>query len=214
MTGSAQERAGDGPLAIGLTGSIGMGKSTVAQMFADLGVPVFDADAEVRRMQGPGGALLAEIEAAFPGTTGPAGVDRDALGLKVFGDRDALARLEEIVHPAVREVRERFAADNADAPLVLFDIPLLYETGGEARVDRVVVVSAPAEVQRARVLARPGMTEEKLAGILDKQLPDAAKRARADYVIDTGVDLAETRKAVEELVDSLREERRGTLPGD
>ncbi len=203
-----------GPLVLGLTGSIGMGKSTVAQMFEELGIPVFDADAEVRRMQGPGGKLLAEIESAFPGTTGPTGVDRDALGLKVFSDRDAMARLEGIVHPAVRDSRMQFLADNADAPLIVFDVPLLYETGGEQHVDRVVVVSAPAEVQRARVLARPAMTEEKLAGILDLQLPDAAKRARADYLIDTGLELTETRKAVEELVDRLREERGPALQGD
>jgi len=203
-----------GPLIIGLTGSIGMGKSTVAAMFADKGVPVFDADAEVRRMQGPAGELLADIEAAFPGTTGPSGADRDALGMIVFSDRDALARLEAIVHPAVQTARARFLENNANAPLVLFDIPLLFETGGAQLVDRIVVVSAPESAQRERVLARPGMTEAKLAGILDKQLPDAAKRARADHVIDTGQSLDETRLAVEALVDRLREEARDGLQGE
>ena len=202
-----------GPVIIGLTGSIGMGKSTVAAMFAELGVPVFDADAEVRRMQGRGGGLLAAIEAAFPGTTGPSGVDRDALGMTVFGDRDALARLEAIVHPAVRDKRMAFLSDNAQAALIVFDIPLLFETRGEEQVDTVVVVSAPESAQRERVMARPGMTEEKLAGILDLQLPDAAKRARADHVINTGQSLEATRLEVEALVDRLREERRADLQG-
>ena len=189
---------------IGLTGSIGMGKSTVAAMFADEGVPVFDADAEVRAMQGPGGALLPAIEKAFPGTTGPQGVDREALGKAVFGDPDALTRLEAIVHPAVAENRAAFLADHANQPLVLFDIPLLFEKGGSGAVDTVVVVSAPAEEQAKRVLARPGMSEEKFAQILALQLPDAEKRVRADHVIDTGVPLAETRAQVRALVAKLR----------
>ena len=189
---------------IGLTGSIGMGKSTVAAMFADEGVPVFDADAEVRAMQGPGGALLPAIEKAFPGTTGPQGVDREALGKAVFGDPDALARLEAIVHPAVAENRAAFLADHANQPLVLFDIPLLFEKGGSEAVDTVVVVSAPADEQAKRVLARPGMSEEKFAQILALQLPDAEKRVRADHVIDTGVPLAETRAQVRALVAKLR----------
>lgn len=212
MTGSA--RAAARPLVVGLTGSIGMGKSTVAAMFADLGVPVFDADAEVRRMQGPHGQLLAPIEAAFPGTTGEDGVDRAALGMKVFDDRDAMARLESIVHPAVREARARFLEANAHSPLVLYDIPLLFETGGSELVDRIVVVSAPAEIQRERVLARDGMTAEKFESILDLQLPDVAKRARADFVIDTGTSLAETREAVEELVEKLRAEGEHGLQDD
>lgn len=191
------------PLVLGLTGSIGMGKSTVAAMFAQAGVPVFDADAEVRRMQGPGGELLAEIAAAFPGSTGPHGVVREKLGALVFADTAARARLEAIVHPAVARARARFLAEHAAAPLVVFDVPLLFETGLDAQVDKVAVVSAPTEVQRARVLARPGMTEEKLAGILAAQMPDADKRARADFVIDTGTSLTETAKAVEELVDNL-----------
>lgn len=191
------------PVVLGLTGSIGMGKSTVAAMFAEAGVPVFDADAEVRRLQGPGGALLPAIEAAFPGTTGPAGVDRPALGTAVFGDGAMLARLEAIVHPAVRDARAAFMKANVDAPLVLFDIPLLFETGGVQEVDQVLVVSAPADVQRARVLARPGMTPEKLDAILARQLPDAEKRARADHLIDTGTTHEQTRAAVRALVERL-----------
>jgi dephospho-CoA kinase len=192
-----------GPFILGLTGSIGMGKSTVAAMFADLGVPVFDADAEVRRMQGPGGGLLEPIEAAFPGTTGPAGVDRPRLGEQVFSDSAALARLEAIVHPAVRAARRQFVADHHDVPLVLFDIPLLFEKGSEGEVDAVAVVSAPAHVQRARVLARPGMTEARLAEILALQMPDDQKRARADFLIPTGGTLEETRAAVAEIVRHL-----------
>ncbi len=195
-----------GPRIIGLTGSIGMGKSTVAQMLEELGVPVFDADAEVRRMQGADGALLAAIEAAFPGSTGPEGVDRDALGRKVFGDAGELARLEAIVHPAVAERRAAFLAENARAPLVVFDIPLLFEKGGAGAVEQVLVVSAPPGIQRERVLARPGMTPEKFEQILSLQTPDAEKRARADHVIDTGVSLAETREAVAALVERLAAE--------
>jgi dephospho-CoA kinase len=192
------------PLVLGLTGSIGMGKSTVADMFERLGVPVFDADAEVRRLQGPGGALLPAIERAFPGTTGAQGVDRAALGAKVFGDPAALARLEAIVHPAVRQSREAFLREHGGGRLVVFDIPLLFEKGGVEDVDKVLVVSAPAEVQRARVLAREGMTAERLAEILALQMPDAEKRARADYVIDTGGSLAEAEAAVAALVEKLK----------
>lgn len=193
------------PLILGLTGSIGMGKSTVAAMFAEAGVPVFDADAKVHRLQGPGGALLPAIEAAFPGSTGPEGVLRAELGARVFGDPAALSRLEAIVHPAVEAARAEFLAANADAPLVVFDIPLLFEKGLLHEVDKVAVVSAPADVQAARVLARPGMTAGKLASILARQMPDADKRARADYVIFTGTSLDETRKAVESLVEKLRQ---------
>ena len=191
------------PFILGLTGSIGMGKSTVAAMFAGAGVPVFDADAEVRAMQGAGGELVAAIEAEFPGSTGTGGVLRDALGAAVFGDREALARLEGIVHPAVARRREAFLLENAGAPLVVFDIPLLFEKGGADRVDAVAVVSAPQDVQRARVLARPGMTEEKFAHILSLQTPDAEKRARADHLIDTGTTLEETEIAVEQLIARL-----------
>ena len=190
-------------LVLGLTGSIGMGKSTVAAMFGALGVPVFDADGAVRAMQGPGGALLPAIAAAFPGTTDAAGVLRAQLGAVVFDDPAALARLEAIVHPAVREARAAFLGEHAEAPLVVLDIPLLFETGSVADVDRVAVVSASPEIQRQRVLARPSMTAERFEQIRALQLPDVQKRERADYVIDTGVALEETRAQVARLVDQL-----------
>ncbi|WP_128891439.1 dephospho-CoA kinase [Erythrobacter sp. HKB08] len=193
------------PRIIGLTGSIGMGKSTVAEMFERAGVPVFDADAEVRAMQGAGGELIDAIEAEFPGSTGPNGVERDALGKLVFGDKTALARLEAIVHPAVARKREAFLIEHAGAPIVVFDIPLLFEKGGHEAVDSVVVVSAPAEVQRERVLARENMTPEKFAHILSLQVPDAEKRARADHVIDTGLALHETEAQVHNLIPKLAE---------
>ena len=191
------------PYILGLTGSIGMGKSAVAAMFQGLGVPVFDADAAVHQLQGPGGVLLPAIEAAFPGTTGPLGVDRPKLGAAVFGNPEAMKRLERIVHPAVGAMRADFLANHAATPLIVFDIPLLFEKGGWEQVDAVVVVSAPPEAQRARVLARPGMTLEKFEQILKLQVPDAEKRARADYVVDTGTSLAETRHAVQQLVHRL-----------
>jgi len=188
---------------VGLTGSIGMGKSTVAAMFADAGIPVFDADAEVRAMQGPGGELLPAIEAAFPGSTGPQGVDRDRLGHQVFANKAALARLEAIVHPAVAVRRAAFLEQHRDKRAVVFDIPLLFERGGHESVDTVVVVSAPEHVQRARVLARPGMTEQKFDHIFGLQLHDSEKRARADHVIDTGTSHDETRAQVMALIASL-----------
>lgn len=191
------------PLILGLTGSIGMGKSTVAAMFRDLGVPVFDADAAVHELQGPGGVLVPAIEAAFPGTTGPKGVDRQKLGAAVFGDTEALKRLEAIVHPAVGAKRGEFVAAHAEQPLIVFDMPLLYEKGSGIMVDAVVVVSASPLAQRQRVLARPGMTEEKFEQILALQVPDAEKVARANYVIDTDSTLAETRQAVTNLVRKL-----------
>ena len=194
------------PFRIGLTGSIGMGKSAVAAMFSGLGVPVFDADAAVHRLQGPDGALLGPIEAQFPGTTGPQGVDRAKLGAAVFGNPEALKRLEAIVHPAVGALRQGFLEEHAAEPLVVFDIPLLFETGAGEQVDTIVVVSANADAQRARVLARPGMSEEKFERILGLQVPDAEKRARADHVIDTGTSLAETRHAVQALVHRLKTE--------
>ena len=192
------------PFILGLTGSIGMGKSAVAAMFHGLGVPVFDADKAVHELQGPAGALLPDIEAAFPGTTGPQGVDRQKLGAAVFGNPAALKRLEAIVHPAVAVMRRQFLSDNAAQPLIVFDIPLLFEKGGADQVDAVLVVSASAEAQRQRVLARPGMTVEKFEQILKLQVPDAEKRARADFVIDTGTSLAETRHAVQRLVHQLQ----------
>ena len=191
------------PFILGLTGSIGMGKSAVAAMFQGLGVPVFDADKAVHALQGPGGACLEPIERLFPGTTGPGGVDRQKLGAAVFGNPAALAQLEQVVHPAVAALRHVFLDDHANAPLIVFDIPLLYEKDGWKSVDAVAVVSAPAEDQRARVLARPGMSEEKFEKILGLQVPDAEKRARADYVLDTGTSLAETRHAVQRLVHAL-----------
>lgn len=180
---------------LGLTGSIGMGKSTTAKMFADEGVPVHDADAAVHRLYEAEATPL--IEAAFPGTTGGGKVDRVKLGQRVLGDDAAIRKLEQIVHPLVMQVRERFLADAeaSGAKIAVLDIPLLYETGGDARCDAVVVVSAPAEVQKTRSFERPGMTEAKFAAILAKQMPDADKRARADFVVDTsrGFDAARAR---------------------
>lgn len=188
---------------LGLTGSIGMGKSTVARMFADEGVPLFDADAAVHALQGSGGALVGAIGAAFAGTTGAGGVDRARLGDRVLGDPAALARLEALVHPAVAAARAEFLATHADAPVVVLDIPLLFEKGLESSVDKVAVVSAAAEVQRARTLARPGMTPAKLDAILVHQLPDAEKRARADFVIETGGSFDETKAAVRHILACL-----------
>ena len=188
---------------LGLTGSIGMGKSTVAQMFRDEGVPVFDADAAVHQLQGRGGALVAAIEAHFPGTTGEAGVDRTALAEAVLDESEKLERLEALVHPAVARQREAFLERNRHAPLVVLDIPLLFEKGGWDRVDKIAVVSAPTEVQRARVLARPGMSVEKFERILALQMPDAEKRSRAHFVIPTGTDFATTRAKVREIVACL-----------
>lgn len=190
-------------ITLGLTGSIGMGKSTVAAMFAAEGIPVFDADAAVHRLQGPAGRVVAAIEAHFPGTTGAGGVDRTALAEAVLGDDAAMKALEAIVHPAVGEERAAFLRDHAAAPLVVFDVPLLFETGGDRAVDQVAVVSAAPEIQRARVLARPGMSEAKFAAILARQVPDAEKRARADFVIPTDVPLAETRTHVRRVIACL-----------
>ena len=188
---------------LGLTGSIGMGKSTVARMFAEEGMPVFDADAVVHRLQGPEGALVAQIEAAFPGTTGVEGVDRTALAERVLAEPEALRRLEALVHPAVAREREQFLAANAEAPLIVLDIPLLFEKGLEGTVDKIAVVSADPDVQRARTLARPGMTAEKYLRILAHQLPDAEKRARADFVIPTDCSLDETRASVRRILACL-----------
>lgn len=185
---------------IGLTGSIGMGKSAVARMFADEGVAVFDSDAAVRALQGPGGRLLPAIGAAFPGTTGADGVDRAELGSRVFGKSEELKRLEAIVHPVVGEERAAFLARHADDAMVVFDVPLLFETGGDADVDVTVVVSADAATQAERVLARPGMTSERLAEILARQMPDADKRVRADFVIATDCPMDRTRAAVRNVI--------------
>lgn len=192
-------------LRLGLTGSIGMGKSTVAQMFADEGVPVFDADAEVHQLQGPDGALVDEIEAMFPGTTGPGGVHRSALAERVLAEPAALQRLEALVHPAVAAKREEFLASHRDAPVVVLDIPLLFEKDYAGLVDKVAVVSAAPDVQRARTLARPDMTPEKFDRILARQLPDAEKRARADFVVATDRSLEETRDSVRRILACLGE---------
>ncbi|WP_260483026.1 dephospho-CoA kinase [Sphingomicrobium flavum] len=188
---------------LAITGSIGMGKSTVAAMFADAGIPVFDADATVRQLQGEDGRLVPIIEQVFPGSTDEGKVDRDALSAMVLGDRAALSRLEAIVHPAVHHERTRFILDHGDAAALLFDIPLLFETHGEDNFDHVIVVSAPAEMQRERVLARPGMTVEKFESILARQMPDEEKRARADFIVDTSGSLDETRAQVDRILACL-----------
>ena len=180
-----------------------MGKSTVAAMFRRLKVPVFDADAVVHLVQAPGGAALPAIAAAFPGVVTDGVLDRAALGQAVFGDAAALARLQAIVHPLVAAARARFLRGHRRAALVVLDVPLLFEAGGADRCDLVAVVSAPEAVQRARVLARPGMSEARLDAILARQLPDADKRARADVVIPTGGSLLATRRAVRSLVTTL-----------
>jgi len=190
-------------IVLGLTGSIGMGKSTTAKIFADAGVPVHDSDETVHRLYSGKAAPL--VEAAFPGTVVAGSVDRTELARRVLGNAAALKTLETIVHPLVRADAEAFLARHreAGAPLVVLDIPLLFETGGRNRVDKVVVVTAAAEVQRQRVLARPGMTEEKLASILAKQVPDADKRRQADFIIDTGQGMDAARAAVKAIVADL-----------
>jgi dephospho-CoA kinase len=190
-------------MTLALTGSIGMGKSTVAAMFERAGVPVFDADAIVRALQGPGGDLVEVIEREFPGTTGPDGVDRDALSKRVLGDPDDLTRLETLVHPAVHRARAKFLLENQGKPALLFEIPLLFETGGGEAFDKVIVVSAPSGVQRARVLSRPGMSEEKFDALLARQTPDEEKRKRADFVVDTGGGLSTTERQVREILACL-----------
>lgn len=185
---------------LGLTGSIGMGKTTTAKMFADEGVPVHDADAAVHALYE--GAAVAPIEAAFPGTTHHGKVDREKLGRQVVGDPAALKRLEAIVHPLVRKHEERFLAEARarGEKIVVLDIPLLYETGGDKRVDAVVVVTAPHDIQRQRVLERPGMTVDKLEALLAKQMPDAEKRRRADFVVDSGQGPQHARKQVQDIL--------------
>ncbi|KXF79246.1 dephospho-CoA kinase [Paramesorhizobium deserti] len=196
-------------IVLGLTGSIGMGKSTTAQMFAESGIPAYSADEAVHRLYSGRAAPL--IEAAFPGTTNENGVDREKLSSAVLGQAEAIRKLEAIVHPLVREEEQAFLekARQAGADIALLDIPLLFETAGEARVDRVVVVSAPQEVQRQRVLARPGMTEAKLDAILARQMPDAEKRARADFIVDTSKGTDAAREAVAEIIRRLRTEVTG-----
>ena len=188
---------------IALTGSIGMGKSTVARMFEAAGLPVFDADAVVRQLQGPGGALVERIGELFPGTVRCGTLDRDCLAQIVLEDPAKLAALEAVVHPAVRDWREAFVDKNAGAPALMFEIPLLFETGSEKDFDKIVVVSAPPEVQRARVLERQGMTAGKFHSILKRQTPDEEKRRRADFVIDTGGDLSTTEAQVRDILACL-----------
>ncbi|WP_421927909.1 dephospho-CoA kinase [Neoaquamicrobium sediminum] len=190
-------------IVLGLTGSIGMGKSTTARMFRDAGVPVHDSDETVHRLYAGKAAGL--IEKRFPGVVHDGVVDREKLAKAVLGQPDALKDLERIVHPLVRADADAFLEHHrqAGARLALLDIPLLFETGGEDRVDRIVVVTAPAEVQRERVLARPGMTDEKFEAILSRQVPDAEKRRRADYIIDTGQGMDAARRRVAEIVDEL-----------
>ena len=188
---------------IALTGSIGMGKSTVAEMFERAGIPVFDADSVVRELQGPGGGLVEKIGALFPGCVRCGTLDRDCLAEIVLADREKLSALEQIVHPAVRDARLAFVLEHAEAPALLFEIPLLFETGGEGEFDKVVVVSAPAEIQRARVLERTGMSAAKLDSILARQIPDAEKRVRADFVVETGTDLSTTEGQVRDIISCL-----------
>jgi dephospho-CoA kinase len=194
-------------IVLGLTGSIGMGKSTVAKMFAEEGAPSFDSDAAVHALYAAGGAAVAPVEAAFPGVSRDGAIDRMALSTKVVGDDAALKRLELIVHPLVRQAQANFLATAraAGTHVVVLDIPLLFESTGAQAVDKIVVVSAPPDVQRARVLSRPGMTEEKFENLLARQTPDAEKRARADFVIDTSGPFEETRAQVRAVLDALRE---------
>ena len=196
---------------LGLTGSLGMGKSTTARFFAEEGVPVHDADAVVHRLYE--GEAAAAIEAAFPGTTTAGKVDRTKLAARVLGDGAALARLEAIVHPLVQDAERRLIAEarSRGEKIAVLDIPLLFESGADRRVDAVVVVSAPPDVQRARVLERPGMTVEKLEAILARQMPDAEKRARADFVVDTsqGFDAARAQvRAILAAVATMPKRRR------
>lgn len=189
---------------LGLTGSIGMGKTATAKMFADEGVPVQDADAAVHALYE--GKATAPIEAAFPGTTANGKVDRVKLGAMVIGKPEAMARLEKIVHPLVAQERDEFlsGAEKSGADVVILDIPLLFETGSDRNCDAVVVVSAPAEMQRERVLARPGMTEERFGAILAKQMPDADKRSRADFIVDTSRGFDAARDQVREILAQVR----------
>lgn len=188
---------------LAITGSIGMGKSTVAEMFERAGVPVFDADAVVRDLQANDPDLIAAIGRRFPGTVAGGVLDRDRLSRLVLGYPAELEALEAIVHPEVQEARAKFVKENEGAPALLFDIPLLFETGGEKAFDKIIVVSAPTTIQRQRVLARPGMTEEKFDAILARQMPDEEKKRRADFVVDTGTDLSTTERQVGDILYCL-----------
>jgi dephospho-CoA kinase len=200
---------------LGLTGSIGMGKSTTAAMFREAGIPVYDADAAVADLYLQGGAAVGPLEAAFPGVTRDGAVDREALRQRVLGDDVAMARLNSVVHPLLGQDRVEFfaKAEAAQADMVVLDIPLLFETGGHAAMDAVVVASAPAEMQRERVLARPGMTPDRLDAILARQTPDAEKRARAHFVVDTGRGLGAAREQVTEIIAVMRDPLRRPSTG-
>jgi dephospho-CoA kinase len=193
-------------IVLGLTGSIGMGKTTIGKLFQDAGIPLYDADAEVHRIYAKGGAAVPLLEREFPGVTRDGAVDRAALSARVVGNERAMKALESIVHPLIGESRAAFfeTARQAGAPIVILDIPLLFETGGEGRVDKVVVVTAPPDQQRERVLARPGMTAEKFEAINARQTPDAEKRRRADYLIDTGGDFEDTKAQVRQVIAAVR----------
>ncbi|TMV94171.1 dephospho-CoA kinase [Thioclava sp. BHET1] len=194
------------PFLLGLTGSIGMGKSTTAEMFADAGIPVWDADKTVHDLYARGGAAVVPIAEAFPEAIKDGAVDRAALKLVLAQEKQALSRLESIVHPLTTQSRAAFVQAHSDADLIVLDIPLLFETGAQTQCDAVLVVSAPPEVQRARVLARPGMTEAQMELILARQMPDAEKRARATYVIETR-SLEQTRASVRNLIARIKESR-------
>ena len=194
---------------IAITGSIGMGKSTVAKMFGEAGLPLFDADAEVRAMQGPGGSLVAAISEAFPEAIAGGQLDRELLANIVLEQPSRLKRLEAIVHPAVQEARRKFVSANSAAPALVFEIPLLFETKGDTQFDTVIVVSAPAEIQRERVLARAGMTASRLNSILARQMRDSDKRERADFVIETSGGIDDTRLQVHKILACLDLPMRG-----
>jgi len=195
---------GDPMIVLGLTGSIGMGKTTTAALFRDAGVPVYDADAAVHALYAPGGAAVAPVEAAFPGVAVEGAIDRRRLSERITADPSALARLEAIVHPLVGAKRAAFLDEAKDADVVVLDIPLLFETHMEGLVQAVVVVSAPEALQRSRVLARPGMTEDKLEALLARQTPDAEKRRRADFVIDTAAGIEAAAERVREILATVR----------
>jgi dephospho-CoA kinase len=201
--------SGKRPYLVGLTGSIGMGKTETAKMFARLGIPVYDADAAVHRLYEPGGGAVATIAREFPGTVNAGRVDRIALAERIRGESGGLQRLERIVHPLVADAQRQFldeaAADGAE--MVVLDIPLLFETGGHARMDAVVVVSASEDVQRARVLSRPGMTADKLDHILARQMPDAEKRAQAHFVVETDKGFDHAFGQVKQIVTALHARR-------
>ena len=191
---------------LGLTGSIGMGKSTAATVLSQMGIPVHDADRNVHRLMAKGGAAVERIAAAFPGVVKDGAVDRGALGKRVFGDRAALARLEAILHPMVQAAERAFLAEarHRRRPVVVLDVPLLYETRGENRCDAVIVVTAPQFIQSLRVLRRKGMTPQRLKDIVMRQMPDAEKRKRADFVVPTGLGKRQSRTALLRVVKKLK----------